>query len=89
MSLCGAGLFVGSDFFRAKSRDPHVPLAFCKEEASTEIRGQGRQQQSAGSPSDKGQGGLTEQSAMLITSNLAEGVYGIQMGEITYGASKV
>ena len=58
VSLCGASLFVGSDFFRAKSRDPHVPLAFCKEEASTEIRGQGRQHQSAGGPLDKGQGAL-------------------------------
>ena len=43
VGLCGASLFVGSDFFRAKSWDPHVPLAFCKEEASTEMRDQGRQ----------------------------------------------
>lgn len=81
VSLCGASFFVGSDFFRAKSWDPHVPLALCKEEASTEIRGLGGQGQLQCDPQTRIRGYESKQSAKLSNSNPAEGFYGIQIRE--------
>lgn len=69
VSFCGASFFVGSDFFRAKSWDPHVPLALCKGEASREIRTWERQHQGAVWPSDKGLGDKSEQSIVLSNSS--------------------
>lgn len=81
VSLCGASFFVGSDFFRAKSWDPHVPLALCKEEASTEIRGLAGGVRVQCDPQTRVRGDESQQSAKLSNSNPAEGFYGMQMGE--------
>lgn len=72
VSFCGASFFVGSDFFRAKSRDPHVPLALCKKEASR-YKGTGKAASTCSDPQTRVREDKSEQSTVLTHSSPAEG----------------